>query len=60
MNSLNLESAEIVRILIVAVALIGALGLLKLAFKLTKRILMLGCLGIVIILGVMLVLAFAP
>lgn len=59
MNVLNMETAELVRIVIVAVVLLAALGLLRLAFKLTMKVLALGCLGIVIVIGVMLVLSFA-
>lgn len=56
MESLNLESAELTQIIIVAVILLGGLGLLKLTLKLTARVLMLGCLGIVIVLAVLIAL----
>ena len=59
MENLNLESAELTRIIIVAVVLLGGLGLLRLTLKLATRVLMLGCLGIVIVLAVMLVLGMA-
>lgn len=56
MESLNLESAELTQIIIVAVILLGGLGLLKLTLKLATRVLMLGCLGIVIVLAVLIAL----
>ena len=56
MESLNLESAELMRIAVIAVILLVGLGLLKLTLKLATRVLMLGCLGIVIVLAVMLAL----
>ena len=57
MDSLNLETTEIVRLAIIAVALFAALGLFRLVFKTTKRLLTIGCLGILIILAVLVVLA---
>ena len=59
MESLNLESAELIRILIIAAVLFGGLALLKVIFKLATRVLMLGCLGIVVILAVLFVLGVA-
>ncbi len=56
LESLNLESAELTRIFIIAVILLGGLGLLKLTLKLATRVLMLGCLGIVIVLAVLIAL----
>jgi len=56
LESLNLESAELTRIIIIAVILLGGLGLLKLTLKLATRVLMLGCLGIVIVLAVLIAL----
>ena len=56
LESLNLESAELMRIAVIAVILLVGLGLLKLTLKLATRVLMLGCLGIVIVLAVMLAL----
>ena len=56
LESLNLESAELMRIAVVAVVLLGGLGLLRLTLKLATRVLMLGCLGIVIVLAIMLAL----
>ncbi len=54
MESLNLESAELLNLAIIAVVLLGGLALLRVTFKLATRVLMLGCLGIVIILAVVL------
>lgn len=59
MESLNLESAELTRIAIVALVLFVGLGLLRLTLKLATRILMFGCVGIVIVLAVLLVLGMA-
>jgi hypothetical protein len=56
LESLNLESAELTRIFIIAVILLSGLGLLKLTLKLATRVLMLGCLGIVIVLAVLIAL----
>jgi len=53
MESLNLESAELIRIAIVALVLFAGLGLLRLTLRLATRVLMLGCLGIVVILAVL-------
>jgi hypothetical protein len=57
MESLNLESAELIRIAIVALVLFVGLGLLRLTLKLATRVLMLGCAGIVVILAVLVALA---
>jgi hypothetical protein len=54
LESLNLESAELLNLAIIAVVLLGGLALLRVTFKLATRVLMLGCLGIVIILAVVL------
>lgn len=59
MESLNLESAELIRIAIVALVLFAGLGLLRLTLKLATRILMFGCVGIVVVLAVLLVLGMA-
>jgi hypothetical protein len=53
MESLNLESAELIRIAIVALVLFAGLGLLRVTLKLATRVLMLGCVGIVVILAVL-------
>jgi len=53
MESLNLESAELIRIAIVALVLFIGLGLLRVTLKLATRVLMLGCVGIVVILAVL-------
>ncbi len=55
----NMETAEIIRIAIVAVVLLGGLVLLKFALKIATRVLALGCLGIVAVLAVLVVLAMA-
>ena len=55
MESLNLTTAELVRIIVVAVVLLGGLALLRWALKLTARILALGCLGILAVLAVLVV-----
>ena len=55
MESLNLTTAELVRIIVVAVVLLGGLALLRWALKLTARILALGCLGILVVLAVLVV-----
>lgn len=60
MNLVNLESAELIRIAIIGVILLAGLGLLRLAFKITQRILTLGCLGILIITAILTVVAMAP
>jgi len=54
---LNLETADVIRILIIAVVLFAGLGLLKLVLKLTMKVLALGCLGVVIILAVLLIMS---
>lgn len=54
-----METAEIIRIAIVAVVLLGGLVLLKFALKIATRVLALGCLGIVAVLAVLVVLAMA-
>lgn len=56
LESLGLEPAELTRIFVIAVILLGGLGLLKLTLKVATRVLMLGCLGIVVILAVMIAL----
>jgi hypothetical protein len=53
MESLNLESAELIRIAIVALVLFLGLGLLRVTLKLATRVLMLGCVAIVVILAVL-------
>ncbi len=57
MDAINLETAEIIRIAVVGVILLGGLALLRFALKLTAKILTLGCLGIVLIVGAMAALA---
>lgn len=57
MDILNLETAEIIRIAVVGVVLLGGLALLRFALKLTAKILTLGCLGIALIVGAMAALA---
>jgi len=59
LESLNLESAELIRILIIAAVLLGGLALLKVVFKLATRVLMLGCLGVAVILAILFVLGVA-
>ena len=59
MESLNLESAELVRLVVVGVILLGGLAVLRWVFKLTTRILTMGCLGAVVILAVLLIMAVA-
>ena len=54
MEILNLESAELLNIAIIAAVLVGGLALLRVTLKLATKVLMLGCLGIVIILAVVL------
>lgn len=54
-----METAEIVRIAIIALVLLGGLMLLRFAFKLASRVLALGCVGILLVLGVLVVLAMA-
>jgi hypothetical protein len=58
-EQLNLESAELIRIAIITVVLVISLGLLQVAFKLTKRILTMGCLGIVVLAAALTFLAMA-
>ena len=53
MDSFNLTTAELQRIIILAVILLVGLGVLKWALKLTARLVTLGCLGILIVLVVM-------
>ena len=60
MEQLNLESAELIRIAVITVVLLVGLGLLRLAFKLTKRLLTMGCLGILVLATVLTFLAMAP
>jgi len=55
LESLNLTTAELVRIIVVAVVLLGGLALLRWVLKLTTRILALGCLGILVVLAVLVV-----
>ncbi len=57
MESLNLSSAEIVRLLVVAVVLLVGLGFLKWVLKATIKMVALGCLGTVVVVGILLVLA---
>jgi hypothetical protein len=54
LDSLNLESSELLTAAVIAIVLFGGLGLLRVTLKLATRVLMLGCLGIVIILAVVL------
>ena len=60
MEQLNLESAELIRIAVITVVLLVGLGLLRLAFKLTKHLLTMGCLGILVLAAVLTLLAMAP
>ncbi len=53
MESWNLTSAEMVRILVLAVILFAGLGILRWVLKLTTRVLTLGCLGIVVLLALL-------
>ena len=55
---MDLTTAEIVRILVVAVVLLAALGLLKWLLKLTTKILTIGCFAVVIIVAIMVILGF--
>ena len=54
MEILNLESAELLNMAIIAAVLVGGLALLRVTLKLATKVLMLGCLGIVLILAVVL------
>ena len=56
MESLNLTSPELVRIIVIAVVLVLGLGVLRWVLKLTARILALGCLGITAVVVVLIVL----
>ena len=56
MEGLNLDSAELIRIIVIAVVLLGGLALLRVTLKLATRVLMLGCLGIVAVLAVLIAL----
>jgi hypothetical protein len=58
-ESLNLTSAEMVRILGLAVILFAGLGILKWILKMTTRVLALGCLGIVVLLALLVVIQTA-
>lgn len=53
MENLNLETAELVRLVVVGVILLGGLAVLRWVLKLTTRILAIGCLGAFVILAVM-------
>ncbi|NOR83185.1 MAG: hypothetical protein GQ526_06795 [Ardenticatenales bacterium] len=53
MESWNLTSAEMVRILVLAVILFAGLGILRWVLKMTTRVLTLGCLGIVVLLALL-------
>ncbi|MCK4832029.1 MAG: hypothetical protein KAS81_04645 [Anaerolineales bacterium] len=53
MESWNLTSAEMVRILVLAVILFAGLGILRWVLKMTTRVLSLGCLGIVVLLALL-------
>ena len=59
MESLNLTSAEMVRILVLAVILFAGLGILRWVMKMTTRFLALGCLGIVVLLALLVVFQMA-
>ena len=59
MESLNLTSAEMVRILVLAVILFAGLGILRWVLKMTTRVLTLGCLGIVVLLALLAVIQMA-
>jgi len=52
-ESWNLTSAEMVRILVLAVILFAGLGILRWVLKMTTRVLTLGCLGIVVLLALL-------
>jgi len=57
MDAINLETAEIIRIAVVAVILLGGLALLRFALKLTAKILTIGCLGVALVLGALVALS---
>ena len=59
MESLNLTSAEMVRILVLGVILFAGLGILRWVLKVTTRVLALGCLGIVVLLALLAVIQMA-
>jgi hypothetical protein len=56
MDLFGLESAELLRILVLGVILLVGLGVLRLVLKLTARVLAGGCLAIILIIGALLVL----
>ncbi len=51
MESLNLSSAEMIQIFVLAVILFAGLGIVRWVLKVTTRVLALGCLGIVVLLA---------
>ena len=56
MDFLGLESAELLRIVVVGVILLLGLGVLRFFLKLTARVLTGGCLAIILILAALVVL----
>ena len=57
MEFLGLDSAELLRIVILGVILLAGLGVLRLVLKLTARVVAGGCLAIILIIAALVVLA---
>jgi hypothetical protein len=57
MEYLGLESAELLRIVVLGVILLIGLGVLRLVLRLTARVLAGGCLAIILIIAALVVLA---
>jgi hypothetical protein len=57
MEYVGLDSAELLRIVVLGVILLVGLGVLRLVLKLTARVLAGGCLAIILIIATLVVLA---
>jgi hypothetical protein len=57
MEYLGLDSAELLRIVVLGVILLVGLGVLRLVLKLTARVLAGGCLAIILIIAALVLLA---